>query len=149
MSNLVRATPKDAAAIRDLVRSAYAKWVPIMGREPLPMTADYDLAVRTHIIDMMIVDRELSGLIDLVPEPDCVLILNVAIKPDQAGKGYGRALMAHAVDVARSLGHTRLRLYTNKLMAENIALYLKLGYMVDREERTPDGRDVVHMSMKI
>ncbi|RVC49448.1 GNAT family N-acetyltransferase, partial [Mesorhizobium sp. M00.F.Ca.ET.038.03.1.1] len=27
----------DAAAIRDIVRAAYAKWVPVIGREPLPM----------------------------------------------------------------------------------------------------------------
>lgn len=29
----------DAAPIRDLRRAAYAKWVPIIGREPLPMAA--------------------------------------------------------------------------------------------------------------
>jgi GNAT superfamily N-acetyltransferase len=146
MSDFIRAIPKDAAAVRDLVRSAYAKWVPVMGREPIPMTADYDLAIRTHMIDLMIVDDALSGLIELVLEPDCILVLNVAVRPDQAGKGYGRALMAHAEDVARALGRGRLRLFTNKLMADNIALYRRLGYTLDREERTPDGRDVVHMS---
>jgi GNAT superfamily N-acetyltransferase len=146
MSSFVRATAKDATAVRDLVRSAYAKWVPVIGREPIPMTADYDRAIGTHMIDLMIVDNELSGLIELVPEPDCVLILNVAVRPGQAGKGYGRALMAHAKDIARALGRGRLRLFTNKLMADNIALYRRLGYTLDREERTPDGRDVVHMS---
>jgi GNAT superfamily N-acetyltransferase len=146
MSSFVRATAKDATAVRDLVRSAYAKWVPVMGREPIPMTADYDLAISTHMIDLMIVDDALCGLIELVPEPDCVLVLNVAVRPDQAGKGYGRTLMAHAEDVARALGRGRLRLFTNKLMADNIALYQRLGYKLDREERTPDGRDVVHMS---
>jgi GNAT superfamily N-acetyltransferase len=147
MPDFVRATAKDAAAVRDLVRSAYAKWIPIMGREPLPMTADYDLAISTHLIDLMFVDNELCGLVELVPEPDCVLILNVAVRPDQAGKGYGRALMAHAKDVARALGRGRLRLFTNKLMVDNIALYRRLGYTLDREERTADGRDAVHMSM--
>jgi GNAT superfamily N-acetyltransferase len=146
MLDFVRSTSKDAPAVRDLVRSAYAKWVPVMGREPIPMTADYDRAIRTHMIDLMIVDNELCGLIELVPEPDCVLVLNVAVRPDQAGKGYGRALMAHAEDVARALGRGRLRLFTNKLMAGNIVLYQRLGYTLDREERTPDGRDVVHMS---
>jgi GNAT superfamily N-acetyltransferase len=149
MTDFVRATPKDATAVRDLVRSAYAKWVPIMGREPLPMAADYDLAIRTHLIDLIIVDDELLGLIELVPEPDCVLVLNVAVRPGQAGKGHGRTLMAHAADVARALGRGRLRLFTNKLMAENIALYRRLGYAIDREERTADGRDVVHMSRAI
>lgn len=149
MSRFVRAEPKDASAVRNLVRSAYAQWVPILGREPKPMTADYDLAVGDHVIDLLFVGSELVGFIELVPEQDCVLIENVAVKPDQAGKGYGRALMAHAMDVARSLGRARLRLYTNKLMARNIALYRMLGYVIDREEATPEGHHVVHMSTTI
>ena len=38
-------------------------------------------------------------------------------------------------EVAQSEGHKRLWLYTNKLMAENIAFYQRLGYPIDREER--------------
>jgi hypothetical protein len=57
--------------------------------------------------------------------------------------------MAHAVEVARSIGRKRLRLYTNRLMAENISLYQRLGYSIDREETTPDGRQIVHMSLTI
>ena len=41
-----RAGEADAAAVRELTRSAYAKWVPLIGREPMPMTADYERAVR-------------------------------------------------------------------------------------------------------
>ena len=40
------ARPEDAHIVRSLVRSAYAKWVPVIGREPLPIVADYDRAVR-------------------------------------------------------------------------------------------------------
>ena len=48
------AEPADAAAIRDIVRAAYAGWVPVIGREPLPMRADYDKAVREHQFDLAI-----------------------------------------------------------------------------------------------
>ena len=34
------ATPRDVRVIRELTRSAYAKWVPLIGREPKPMAAD-------------------------------------------------------------------------------------------------------------
>jgi N-acetylglutamate synthase-like GNAT family acetyltransferase len=148
-NHLRRATPDDAAAVRALVRAAYAKWVPVIGREPQPMTADYEHAVRNHIVDLLFVDDELTALIELVVEPDCVLIENVAVRPDQAGRGHGQALLAHAAEVARSKGRKRLRLYTNRLMAENIALYRRLGYAIDRDETTPDGRQVVHMSVSI
>ncbi|HTS92615.1 MAG TPA: hypothetical protein VMG55_11480 [Stellaceae bacterium] len=34
----------DAEAIRALTREAYAKWVDVIGREPLPMQIDYSTA---------------------------------------------------------------------------------------------------------
>jgi hypothetical protein len=94
MFDFVRATAKNAAAVRDLVRSAYAKWVPIMGREPLPMTADYGLAISTHMVDLMIVDNELCGLIELVPEPDCKRTLSRRSlrSPGRLTAGENRAL---------------------------------------------------------
>jgi GNAT superfamily N-acetyltransferase len=146
---LRRATPADAIAVRDLVHAAYAKWVPVLGRTPQPMEADYDRAVRDHVIDLLFLDDRLVALIELVAEPGCVLIENVAVAPDQAGRGYGKALLAHAAEFARSIGCRRLRLFTHRLMAENIELYLRLGYVIDREETTPDGRERVHMSMAI
>lgn len=141
-----RATRSDVPAVRDLVRAAYAKWVPTMGREPKPMTADYAQAIEAHIVDLLTVDGRLVGVIEMVTEPNCILIENIAVAPGETGKGYGRLLMAHAADIARARDCGRLRLYTNKLMAENIAFYLKLGYRIDEEKTTPDGRCVVNMS---
>jgi N-acetylglutamate synthase-like GNAT family acetyltransferase len=146
---LRRATPDDAAAVRALVRAAYAKWIPVMGREPRPMRADYDQAVREHLVTLLIIDKSLIGVIELVVEPDAVLIENIAVLPDHTGRGYGHALMSYAREVAQSLGHKRLWLYTNKLMAENIAFYQRLGYAIDREEGTRDWGQVVYMSMSI
>jgi N-acetylglutamate synthase-like GNAT family acetyltransferase len=142
---LRRASTGDAAAVRDLVRAAYAQWVPIIGREPAPMLADYDHAVRNHIVDMLFVDGQLTGVIELVVEPECVFIENVAVRPDAAGKGHGWALMAHAAKIARMAGRERLRLCTNALMTRNIAFYQRLGYAVDRKE-TLDDREIVYMT---
>jgi hypothetical protein len=50
------ANAEDAEAVRLLVRRAYAKWVPVLGREPLPMIADYDRAIREHAIDLVWAD---------------------------------------------------------------------------------------------
>jgi GNAT superfamily N-acetyltransferase len=147
--HLRRATPEDAVAVRILVHAAYAKWVPVMGREPQPMMVDYDQAIRDHIVDLLFIDDRLAAMIELVLEPDCVLIENVAVRPDLEGRGHGRSLMAHAVEIARSTGRKRLRLFTNSLMIENIALYEYLGYVMDREEITPDGRRLIHMSVAI
>ncbi len=115
---LRRAIPADADAIRKLTRLAYAKWVPVLGREPKPMLADYGLAIRNHLIDLLYLDDELLALIETIPEADHLLIENLAVSPKFQGKGYGRELMAHAERLANSRGYGVIRLYTNKLFAD-------------------------------
>ncbi|RZS82134.1 acetyltransferase (GNAT) family protein [Phyllobacterium myrsinacearum] len=145
---LVRATMGDADAVRSLVRSAYAKWIPVIGREPKPMGADYEHAVQHHLVDLLYADGELAGLIEMIRETGCLLIENVAVAPAFQGRGYGRLLLTHAEALAGSLGLREIRLYTNKMFAENIALYLKLGYAIDREEPFLGGI-AVHMRKPI
>lgn len=142
---LRRAVPADAAAIRELTRAAYAKWVPIIGREPRPMMADYDVAVRDHLIDLLYADDRLVALVEMIPAADHLLIENVAVLPEGQGGGHGRRLLAHAEGLAASLGLPEVRLYTNKAFVENVQLYLRLGYQVDREEAFMNGV-AVHMS---
>lgn len=129
-----QAVAGDAVAIRDLTRAAYAKWVPVIGREPMPMTADYREAVRRHRFDLLEVDGELAALIETIPEPGWLLVENLAVSPSYQGRGFGRKLMAHAETLAAALAYREIRLYTNKLFAENVALYRKLGYRTDSEE---------------
>lgn len=147
-AGLRRATPADAAAVRDLSRAAYAKWVPVIGREPLPMTADYETAVRDHVVDLLEQDGALAGLIELRPEADHLLIVNVAVAPAHQGRGHGRALLAHAEALARRLGLPEMRLYTNGRFTENLALYERVGYRLDRTESTALGI-TVHMRKRI
>ena len=145
---LRQATPADAAAIRELTRTAYAKWVPLIGREPKPMTANYEEALQRHRFDLLHIDGTLAALIETIREPDHLLVENVAVSPAFQGRGLGRKLMEHAETLARALGFDTIRLYTNQRFTENIELYRKLGYRVDREEPVPAGV-VTHMSKKL
>ncbi|GHO96635.1 N-acetyltransferase GCN5 [Reticulibacter mediterranei] len=141
-------TVEDASAIRSLIREAYSKWVPVIGREPLPMTADYEEAVKKHRIDLLYLDGKLVALIEMLPKADHLLIENVAVSPVFQGRGLGRKLLTHAEQVAASLGLSVIKLYTNKLFTENLRLYQKLGYAVDQEEEFRGGF-VVHMSKPV
>jgi ribosomal protein S18 acetylase RimI-like enzyme len=145
---LRRAAAADAAAVQALTRQAYAKWVPLIGREPKPMQADYERAVREHRIDLALLGGALAGLIETIDRPDHLLIENVAVAPAFQGRGVGRRLMAHAEQLAAEQGHAELRLYTNARFEENVALYRRLGYRVDREDEGPLGV-AVHMSKRI
>ena len=134
----------DAPAIAALTREAYARWVPIAGREPLPMSVDYAEAVRIHRFDLLEADGALVALIETTPEGEWLLIVNVAVRPACQGRGYGVRLLTHAEGLARAAGLIGARLYTNKLFEPNIRLYASLGYAVEREEAQA-GRTIVHM----
>ena len=148
MFTLRRAVAADAAAVRALTRDAYAKWVPVIGREPKPMTANYDTAVKLNRVDMAMVDGELAGLIETIDRSDHLLIENVAVASGRHGQGLGRALMAHAETVARAAGYREVRLYTNQRFETNVQLYLRLGYAIDREE-TGELGVTVYMSKRL
>lgn len=138
------ASVADADAIRELTREAYAKWVPVAGREPKPMGADYDAAVREHRFDLLEAEGELAALIETTTQGDELLIVNVAVRPPFQGRGFGKRLLALAEDLAQKARLKGTRLYTNKLFDVNIALYRSIGYAVEREEILERGT-VVHM----
>ncbi|MEH3045993.1 GNAT family N-acetyltransferase [Sphingomonas adhaesiva] len=142
---LRRAEPHEVAAIRDLTLRAYAKWVPITPRKPRPMTADYDAAIRDHRFDGLYDDGVLVALIETVVEGSDLMIVNVAVDPAHQGRGLGVRLMRFAEGLAREAGCRATRLYTNRLMRENIALYERLGYAFERETHHDMGTVAVHM----
>lgn len=137
-----RAVIADAAAVQELTCKAYAKWVPLIGREPMPMRADHIAALREHLVDLLYVEGQLAALIEMIPAADHLLIENVAVLPALQGRGLGRRLMAHAEALAVSLGLREMRLYTNREFTSNLELYRRLGYRVDCEEPFMGGTTV-------
>src|ERR1700710_1167583 len=89
------AEASDADAIRTLTREAYAKWVAVTGREPLPMRVDYAQALKTHRFDLLYADGDLAALIETVLEGEAMLIVNVAVATDMQGRGFGKLLLRH------------------------------------------------------
>lgn len=146
MMQLRRATPADVASIGRLVQEAYARWVPAIGREPWPMSADYAAAVRDHRIDLLFLDGVLAALVETIDEGDGLLVENLAVSPAFQRRGLGARLMAHAETVALSLGHQRIRLFTNQRFAENLIFYRRLGYEADGEADLGGGTVRVDMS---
>lgn len=138
------ATAADATEIAHVTRQAYSKWIAIAGREPLPMRVDYAEAVQRHRFDLAHLDRGLAALIETHPQGDELLIVNVAVAPAYQGRGLGVSLLRHAEELAVRRGLAGTRLYTNKLFAENVKLYLGLGYVIEREEAL-NGGTAIHM----
>jgi GNAT superfamily N-acetyltransferase len=118
----------EANILSQLVTAAYTQYIERMGKPPGPMLDDYPQRIADGQAWVLDVDGAIVGLIVLEEDGDTLLLDNVAVSPAAQGKGYGRTLMAFAEDEARRLGHTKLRLYTNVLMTENITLYERLGF---------------------
>lgn len=142
------AGPADAGPIRGLVRAAYAKWVPLIGREPRPMLADYDKAIREHRIDLLLRAEGLVGLIETALRDDHLWIENVAVAPHEQGRGYGRQLLAHAQALAVTAGRPECRLLTNAAFVTNVQLYERTGYAVTRREAYMGGT-TLYMSKRV
>lgn len=136
------------SAVRDLVRTAYAKWVPILGREPLPMTADYEALVTQGNVHVMLDGEVLCGVLVLLLEPDHLMLDNICVHPAWQGKGIGDRLLSFVETFAAQHQRHEIRLYTNALMITNIKYYVKHGYH-ETERRDMGDRIGVFMSKMI
>jgi ribosomal protein S18 acetylase RimI-like enzyme len=122
------ATEADAPVLRSIAVAAYQRYVPRIGREPAPMTADYLAAARHGQAWIASKDGQAAGFIILIPQPGYLLLENVAVLPAAQGHGVGTRLLALAEEHARTLRLPEIRLYTNEAMTENLAYYPRHGY---------------------
>jgi ribosomal protein S18 acetylase RimI-like enzyme len=136
--NIRPANATDVPAVQAVVRAAYAMYVPRIGREPAPMSADYAALVAAGETWVAVEDGQVAGVLVIRPADGDLLLENVAVDPAHQGRGYGRALISFAEGRARELGLDAVELYTNEAMIENLALYPRLGF-VETGRRAEDG----------
>jgi ribosomal protein S18 acetylase RimI-like enzyme len=145
ITSIRRGVQADADAIAALTREAYAKWVELIGREPLPMTVDYAEAVKSHRFDLLFAGTDFAALIETVPQGGWLMIENVAVRPAFQRRGYGVRLLRLAETLSVESGLRGTRLYTNQRFTANLGLYASLGYRVEREA-PHNGGVTVHMA---
>jgi ribosomal protein S18 acetylase RimI-like enzyme len=123
------ATPQDEPAIRACAELAYVRYVADIGQPPAPMYADFHAQISAgHVYVHSGQGGELQGYIVFYPEGDTMLLESVAVRPEAAGRGVGKALIEHCEAAARDLGLRAVQLYTNEKMTDNLAIYPRLGY---------------------
>jgi len=142
------ATRGDAVTVSAITDAAYSKWVPLIGRKPEPMTVDYAEMMEVYSIHILSVEGKPDAVLVLKHEEGQTLIWSVAVHPDCQGRGLGLRLLRLAEDEARTRGFKSIRLYTNSLFAENVALYKWFGYEETRREPFR-GSTLVHMAKRL
>lgn len=137
-----QAVPADLPAIKALITAAYTRYLTRMEKPPGPMFRDYGPSVEAG--NTWVIGEPIVGVLTLAPEPDHLLIENIALDPAAQGRGLGRSLMDFAEQEAARRGLTRLTLYTHEVMTENLGIYGHLGY-TEVERRSENGYHRVFM----
>ena len=119
---------EDADAITALVREAYAEYVPLIGREPAPMTCDYSQVVEAGHTWVAEQDGTVVGVLVLALARTHLLIENLAVATDRQCAGIGALLLRAAEEQALRAGLGQIRLYTNEAMTPNLTYYPRHGY---------------------
>ncbi|WP_110643270.1 GNAT family N-acetyltransferase [Salinicola sp. CPA57] len=151
MSILREARLSDLPAIEALVKAAYGHYVDRIGKIPGPIRDIDDHRYAHHIeaghVSLLFEDvtskksvdadngDEPVGLLVLIPQPDTLLLDNVAVAPTAQGRGFGKVLMQVAEARARQLEFDSITLYTQELMHDNLAIYRRYGYVETRRVR--------------
>jgi ribosomal protein S18 acetylase RimI-like enzyme len=98
-----RAHKQDVAFLRDCTRDAYARYLPILGREPEPMTLDYASALKYFNVWIATDGVQSLGLLMMTLEKPVSLIYSIAVLPEAQRQGVGKTLLTHAERAAVDL----------------------------------------------
>lgn len=143
-----RAHAADVAFLESCTANAYSKWIPVLGREPEPMTVNYAEMVQTGHVWVLEDDKERVALLVLKYEANHLLIFSIAVDPKYQRRGYGWSLMQFVEQEARRKDYPRVQLYTNEHMESNILWYQYLGYSETRREQFR-GNMIVYMEKEV
>lgn len=93
------------------------------------MLDDYGVLIDQGRVRVLVMNGTVQGVLVLIPQPDAMLLDNIAVAPATQGLGLGRRMLEFAERAAREAGYSSIRLYTNEAMTENIRLYTRIGYV--------------------
>jgi N-acetylglutamate synthase-like GNAT family acetyltransferase len=142
------ASSADAPRVAELVDAAYGHYVDRIGTVPGPMTQDYEEVIRNARVTIAERDGVAVGVLVLNVTEEGIVIENVAVHPAERGMGLGRTLLELAEAEAVRGGFGSIYLYTHEKMAENLALYARIGY-VEYDRRPQEDFSLVFMRKQL
>ncbi|WP_133978387.1 GNAT family N-acetyltransferase [Kribbella voronezhensis] len=123
------AVTADVEVVDEIAQSAFEHYTARIGRPPTPMSIDYRAAVEAGKIWVADDRSTVVGFVLLENEDDALLLDVIAVSPAAQGTGVGSALLTFTETEAETRGYSRITLYTNVMMTENLAYYPRHGYV--------------------
>lgn len=123
-----RAEASDAPLAASIAEAAYAEYLAVLDRPPVPVTDDHAARIAAGEMWIALCGADPAGMLVLETEADHLAIFSIAILPAHQRKGLGQFMLHFAEQQARAAGLGVMRLYTNAKMVRNIAVYTRAGY---------------------
>ena len=124
------AEARDAALVRAISAEAYIPaYRAAIGAVPKPAFEDYRERIARREVWVAETEGAAAGVVVLEPRADHWLVYSLAVRPRYQRRGFGKALLGFAETLAGETGVPELRLYTNRRMERNLALYRDSGFV--------------------
>ncbi|NNE82688.1 MAG: GNAT family N-acetyltransferase [Alphaproteobacteria bacterium] len=130
---LRRAEQSDAGGLAACIDAAYARYAARLPDLP-DVSADIAEEIAQHQVWVAEIDGTIIGGLVIIPQPGFMQLANVAVHPNHAGAGLGRALLELAETESLDQGYRELRLTTHLDMPNNVRLYEHLGWRETQRE---------------
>ena len=130
-------TPADLEAVADLTRRA----------DPFGWTLRNfsDAHASGNTLTVLTVDGVTSGIAAVMHVLDESELLEIAVQPAMQGRGYGKALLAQAIELGRRNGAVRMFLEVRESNARARKMYTSFGFEETGRRKnyypTEDGRE--------
>ncbi len=140
----VQAAPAQEAAVRAVMRAAFAPYIRKLGRAIAP-TAFAGLADALSRGDVFLaLDGDaILGVAEIKRDGDDVTIEHLAVAPERQNAGIGGFLLRAVERRARAGGGTTLSLYTAAMMDDLLRLYARHGFVEIHRGPPPHGKDAL------
>ena len=136
------ATVDDAPLVRAIMLGAFEQFRGTL--EPPSSALDETIedtrrAIAAGSAALAWVDGVAAGSVRCQPRPDYLYVGRLAVLPEFRGRGVAAALMASMAAQARTLGLPEVRVEVRQALADNVALFRRLGFRTVSEQPHPRG----------